>query len=436
MAAARHTLWILRNRLSVTWDRITVSVADYISSCHKCAFAKAPHVKADVGDLHPTLAPSPFHTMYVDAKGPLPGGGHILSAVDAFTRYTRLRYLPNLTASQVAEELAEIFACNGSLPVVIRCDNGLITDTLKQFCVDRNIQLVPGLAYHSQGQGLVESRFRTIAAAIMATLGGRASSSWADGTLLMEVELALNSTIVDPIGGSPFWCLHGREPRTAAVAAVSATHTLPLSLSKEETDELVAELHAHLDVVQGRALLSSSVAQIITKRRYDATHPTPSYTVGQWVLRLVFDVPDRLSTHFDGPYKITDVSPDGIRLTAVHYLTENATPIVFHVSRARPFDFSRATPQEILAHGLDKGSFIIDKVLEHRITDGGLYQFHIQWVNNVITSWAPSGDVYRVQKVIDYCSQHGLPRPAVAPSRTRSAPPRAAAGARPPRGRA
>jgi hypothetical protein len=145
-----------------------------------------------------SVAPHVHHTWYVDAKGPLPfDTGYILVIVEAITRCTLLRYLPKLTADEVTEELDEAFASFCTRPVVIRHDNGppFDSDDWMAFCKTNAILPVPGVPYHSQGQGMVETRIRGLAAAIIATFGAKAFMVFKLGPMAQKL-----STFTSPLG--------------------------------------------------------------------------------------------------------------------------------------------------------------------------------------------------------------------------------------------
>ena len=420
--AAERTLHALRSQARVYWVNMDADVKQYVASCFKCQFAKAnSHGKAHTGTLSPTIAPHVHHTWYVDLKGPMPGGmGYIMAVIEAISRGCKLRYLPRATATEVCEELEEAFVSFGTRPVVLRSDSGPPFDSneFKEFCAREGVTPVLGVPYHSQGQGLVESRFRGIAASIMAALGGRATQAWLEGPFLGRLEGAINSTICGPAGGSPTWVLTGREPRTRLASAVDwsspsfgdATCGVE-SLTLEVFNEVIAAHHAAIDRVQGRVSIATSLAQALTKRSWDASRQPGAFVVDEWVL-VHTAAPNRLTPWFAGPYQVVSVSSDGNFVRARHFLEQGGEVLgPFHVSRLLHFDMSRATTMEIAAHQLEAGSAIVENVLGHRTLDDGTNEFHIRWLGIDVTSWLAGAGLKRVLKVIDYCRANGLPSP-------------------------
>jgi len=205
-----------------------------------------------------------------------------MAVVEEVTRFVKLRYLPKGTAAEVCEELEEAIISFGTRPVVLRSDGGPTFDSAeykafdsaeyKAFCAAHGITPVTGVPYHSQGQGMVETRFRPIAAAIIATLGHKAPHTWWEGLLLSRLEGIINSAYCEPIHGSPCRVLYGHEPRTRLSAQLDWTsegfgeQALGLGAATfNDVSEIVAQHHACINAVQGRVLIASSLAQALTK---------------------------------------------------------------------------------------------------------------------------------------------------------------------------
>ena len=440
-----RTIHNLQQQARVTWHNIYADVAAYIGSCFRCSFAKpASHSPAIAGTLTPTTPPHVHHTWYVDLKGPLPHGtGYILSCVEAVTRYTRLRYLPVATVQQCTEELLEIIHCNGTRPHVIRADRGSTfhSDIFRDWCASQGITYVPGVAHHSQGQGLVETRFRGIAASLMATLGHKAPLQWCDPPHLGNLEGIINNTYVEAIGGSPSWAMFGREPRTQLSALTDwTTPDYGTAIGCPAVDHnglsnILADHHSAINAAQGRAMLASSLAQGITKRAHDNHAFVYTYTHGEWFL-VHRAAANRLLPHFYGPFKATDISPDGNFVSGTHFADAGSPQGPFHVSRLIPFDMSRATPAEIAHHQLEPGTGLVDTITNHRTLADGTMEFEVKWFATDLISWLSGADLKSVIKAIDYCKERGLPAPgSIKPTRP-AAPPQGATRARSPRARA
>lgn len=409
-------------RAMVHWEDMDAEVTKYVGSCVRCQFAKAKsHAPAKVGTLTPTVAPYVHHTWYVDLKGPLPHHtGYILVVVEAFTRFVRLRYLASNKWHVFQEEMEDVVASFGTTPVVIRSDNGppMNSDEWSAWLRHHRITPAPGVPHHSQGQGVVETRIRTIAEAIMATLGHKAPEQWNRGMLLTNLELYMNSTYCESTTGSPYWAMYGMEPRTPLRADLDWTTESfgedavgAASVTYDEVTNLLAEHHARLDAVQQRVQFATTLAQAITKKAWDSKRKPGDYKIGDMVL-VHRTAPNRMLPHFTGPMQVTAVSTDGNMVTVKHFLDDVEDDTVdasqVHVSRLLHFDASRTSKAELTAFQLGDGVAVVQEVLEHRRTADGGTEFHIRWYGIDVTSWEPSKALKNVVVVKEYCATHGL----------------------------
>jgi hypothetical protein len=324
--------------------------------------------------------------------------------------------------------MTEVIHANGTRPRIIRADRGSTfdCDTFKAWCADEGILYVPGVAHHSQGQGKVETRFRGIAASLIATLGHKAPHLWCEPPHLGNLEGVINSTSVSSLGGSPSWVMFGSEPRTRAAALTdTSSSVMGLPLTPNDLNNIISEHHNAIAAAQQRASLAASLAQAITKRDYDKSTSGPGdYKVDDWFL-VHSPAPNRLLPHFKGPYKATSLSPDGNFVTGKHFTDAGSPQGPFHISRLLHFDMSRATPAEIAHFQLEPGSGLVDAVLNHRTLADGTTEFEVRWFASTLTSWLPGSDLKLVTKAISYCSERGLPPPGTPPPRapqTRGSP--------------
>jgi len=389
---AQRTLIHLQTQARVHWKNINEDVQKYVNSCFRCQMAKAnSHGKAWTGMLSPTLTPAVHHTWYVDMKGPFPHGtGYLLSCVEAATRMVKLRYVGSTKAVDVVEALNDVIEDFGTRPYMLRTDGGPPFDsvTLDRFCTEEGINKVLGIPYHSQGQGLVETRFRTIAGAIMATLGHKAPHLWFAGRMLRVLENLINSTFVESIHGSPYWAMNGREPRTKLAAMLDWTvpnwgeSVLGIAgAGYNDYMEIVSQHHASMNAVHERVLLASSVAQALTKRTWDAAREPGNIAVGTHVL-VLHTAPNRMLPHFKGPYLVQAVSDDGNFITATHY-GDKTKVASLHVSRVLAFDATRTTAKDLE----DFYSYRVESVLDRRWLDNGSLELRVKWHGADVSTW-------------------------------------------------
>jgi hypothetical protein len=318
MGAGDRTQHQLQRSGHVWWSTIGDDASRHVATCTRCTLAKDVD-PPKYGSLVPTLAPHPFHTWYMDFKGPGPNGtGYLLAVVCPLTRFVRLRWVPNANTKELLEELDEVVTINASLPAVIRCDNGAPFNSTEfaAWCADRNITLVHGVPHHSQGQGSVETKFRPIAHALMATLGKKAAADWKVHPHIQRLEFIINTMYCEPIGGSPYFAVFGREPRTPLAAKTSWTDSAvarfleTATISAEDVQNIIGEHHARITAVQSLLLTGSSVAQAVTKAAYEKLAKPSPFTVGSSVA-LHTAPPNKLSHRYSGPYVITALTSGG-----------------------------------------------------------------------------------------------------------------------------
>ncbi len=437
LTGIHRTLDALKRRAKVHWVGIDDDVEKYVNSCIRCQFAKPSHKPALVGELTPTIPPHVHHTWYVDVKGPMPRDtGYLLVIVEGLTRFTHLEYMNRVTAKEVVEELGNTIKSYGTRPVIIRTDRGqpFESEVYRKFCRDNYITPVTGVAYHSQGQGLVESRIRWIAESLIASLGARATQIWYRPPHIQRIQEALNSSYVESIGMSPFEAMFGIQPRTAATAMVDfkdpACGERILGIpgaTFSDVANLVAAHHERINATQGLALLATTVSQAITKTRWDATRKPSTFRVNDKVLVLSV-ASSKLETHYTGPYIITSV--EGSTVRAVHFLDQGDDAVLYgpiHVSRLRHFDDSRTTPAEITAFQTETGSGAVEKVLSHRVMPDKSVEFEIKWFDVDIPTWVVAGNLKHNGPTISYCESHGLPKPSEL-ARVAKTPPARTAG--------
>jgi hypothetical protein len=295
------------------------------------------------------------------------------------------------------------------------------------------------VADHSQGQGTVETKFRGIAQSLIAILGGKAPTGWyKDPKVLAKLERVINTTYTSTLGGCPSWARTGIQPRTnLSTLNVDFTSSdtgddflgLP-GVDAHDLQEIIAQHHANIDRIHGRAYLAVSLAQALTKQRWDASRQSGSFKVGDWVL-IHYGAPNRLMPFFRGPYKVTRVSDDDNFVWTVHFLAEEGAVFgPYHVSRLIRFNFGRATAAEIASYQLDEGSDLVRDITEHRQLADGSYEFLVEWASDPLPSWLGGFALRKILKVIEYCKRHSLPTPGSGVRASSSTPTRSASRGR------
>ena len=212
--------------------------------------------------------------------------------------------------------------------------------------------------------------------------------------------------------------MYGREPRTAlsAKADWSANNYGEQlwgleGVTHNDVNEIIAIHHARMDAVQQLIGGTSSLAQAVTKKKWEEGRVPVRLSVGEYVLVHV-TAPNRLLPWNIGPYKIVSISACGNFVHGVLFVDPAAVVAgPFHVSRLRLVDMSRVSKDEVASFQLEAGSAIVGLVLGHRMLADGSMEYHIQWFESAITTWLPSQGLRKVSKVLEYCLVNGLPPP-------------------------
>lgn len=422
---AERTLWALQNHAHVYWHYMRSEVQLYVDTCARCQFVKQPHGQPDGGQLHPTQPKHVHATWYVDLKGVMPHDtGYILMAVEAYSRVVKLRYLPNNTAKEVLEELEEVGLSFGTYPDAIRSDGGqpFESEAYKTWCGKYGITPITGLAGHSRGQAMVESRFKGLADALMASLGGKADTQWFKPPHLARLEAIMNSTIVEPLGGSPMWILTGREPRTLLSAATDWSNP---AFGKDVIGfdgmdfntycNIIASHHDNILRIQQRAGISTTLAQAMTKQRWDKTHAPTDFKPDQWVL-MHRVAPNRLKAHFVGPYIIKSMVGDGNSAMVSHVFTPDTIEGPVHVARLIHFNQTRTTLLDLSDFLNEEGQNTVEAVEDHRQTTDGSYEFLIRWYKIPMPTWVQGYLLNKVRLLQQYSTANALPAHHKAPA--------------------
>lgn len=370
------------------------------------------------------MAPEPDHTWYMDLKGAMPKEtGYILVIVDAFSRHTSLRKCNDATSAEVCLEILEAVYQSGTFPLYIRADRGPCFDSaeFRAFCSEHNITYIPGIADHHQGQGIVETRMRPLAAALIATLGAKAPSDWNYMKTLPRLEFIFNTTYCDGIRGSPYYVKYGREPRTFLSSRLnwdSPNAGVQLlghpALDAETINNLISEHHTRINHAQRRASMATCLAQSLTKYAYDRSRSPSTFSVEDTVL-IHYARPNKMLPHFHGPWIITRILPDANFVHVKGWIDPSISLGPIHVSRLLHFDASRATRAEVAEFLAAEGQYIISHVIDHRVEADGSRSYHLGWRGTSVTSWLPEKGIEQHQLVVEYREANGLLSPVVAP---------------------
>lgn len=249
--------------------------------------------------------PVPFDTLHLDHFGPLPSVSskrkHILLAIDAFTKMTKLYPVISTSTKEVIACLKKYFEYYGR-PRRIISDQGTCFTSIEfsDFMVKNNIQHVKVAAGSPQANGQVERVNRTMKAMLGKLSEPIDHSDWVK--VLPRVEFALNNSKHSSTKFTPSELMFGVNQRGEDIDQLS-----------EFLDDLVGEVYER-DLSKMR---QSALESIEKSQAYNAAYlakksvPAKSYNVGDFVVMTNVDTTPgankKLIPKYRGPYVIHKV---------------------------------------------------------------------------------------------------------------------------------
>ncbi|GBM24602.1 Pro-Pol polyprotein [Araneus ventricosus] len=252
----------------------------------------------------PNLKDVPLSTYHVDFIGPLPSTNkkyqHILTIVDAFTKFTWLYPVRSTSAEDALDKLKVQQKTFGN-PKRIITDRGsaFTSKAFGDYCTNENIQHFQITTGVPRGNGQVERIHRTLIP-VLTKLSIADSTKWFK--FVDPLQRILNSTFNRSTKWSPFELLIG----------VTMRNKEDLHLRDLLMEEMMEELQEQRDELRQDAKKNIQKIQAENKRTYDKKcRNAPSYQRGDLVViqRTQFGTGLKLRPRFLEPYIIVKVKP-------------------------------------------------------------------------------------------------------------------------------
>lgn len=280
-------------------------VAKYVSHCLICISQK----RVPRGPLQHITSwekpDIPFHTVHVDALGPLPisdGYKFVLLIVDAFSKYSLLYPIYRQDASELKRAVTQAISLFG-VPKLMITDKGRMFESndfvtwIRELGCD--LHYITPEMHHANGQ--VERYVRTVLNMLRIQVNHK-HSTWSDA--LWKMQLVLNITKQKTIRVSPLNLLIGTEATTPVVRALIRDVAVEASSPNREALREITRSRA-------RELLrenQSSQDERVNRQR----HPPRQFNVGDCVFVIKFSQSTgKLDPGMRGPYKVVSVLPSG-----------------------------------------------------------------------------------------------------------------------------
>lgn len=326
------------------WFGMRRDITQYVKSCADCQTKKRP-LERPKGLMTSIRVTQPFEKVGIDLIGPFPrsksGNRHVFVAVDYFTKWVITKASPNATTKELVDFFIKRIVLQHGAPVSLISDRGkcLTSDFAEKLFLALETNHLVTTAYHPQCNGLVE-RFNHTFAEMLSMYVDSSHDDWDES--IDYVTFGYNTGRQESTGFSPFYLLYGRE----ALLPIDVTlgnnpNPVALDESSQNVQQFVGRLSNIREIVK-RRMLSVQNRQ---KKRYDKSHRTKTYQVGEQVLvyRPIRKKgrSEKLLHRYYGPYRII------ARINDLNYQVEllfgrNKRRDCVHVDALKPF-FTRKT---------------------------------------------------------------------------------------------
>lgn len=317
---------------SFYWPSINRDIKTRIKNCSTCAISK-PCLKSKVGFLSSRVPTRPMEKLYLDHVGKLPrtknGNAYILVVVDAFSKFTWLCPVREVTSKTTIKALNTYIFQNFGFPSIVISDNhsSFTSHLFKNFCFSHSIKHATISAYHAEAN-MVERYNRNLKASLIA-YHSASQNTWDES--LPWLQQAFNSA------------LNESSMHTPSEVVLKFRPTSPLSLSWN-INELLPDPNSNHDVVKvwrevrGNLLKAHERHKIVyNKNRY----PNP-YKIGDIVWckthpksSAIDKRAAKLMPRYSGPFRIFDfLTPVTVSLG-----NPNSNEVVkkAHISHLKPY---------------------------------------------------------------------------------------------------
>ncbi|XP_055717354.1 uncharacterized protein LOC129810649 [Salvelinus fontinalis] len=208
----QRTLYLTRQRFF--WHGLESDVREYVKTCKRCVFSKAPEPEARA-PLENIITTEPLELVCVDfwsAEDSNNKSLDVLVVTDHFTKMAHAFLCPNQSAKAVALQLWNNIFCVYGFPRRIHSDQGANFESklIAELLSAAGVQKSHTTPYHPMGNGGVE-RFNRTLGNMTRALPTRAKHRWPQK--LKSLTFAYNCTVHETTGHAPFQLMFGRTPR-------------------------------------------------------------------------------------------------------------------------------------------------------------------------------------------------------------------------------
>jgi hypothetical protein len=332
------------------WPRMIDDVVDLVSSCLPCQEAKG-RTQRPIGELQPLEAPdAPWRHMSMDFITHLPttpsSHDSILVVTDRFSKIAF--FIPckeAINAQQTARLFFDYIVCRGAgfpLSIVSDRDVRFTSEFWRSLWELSGTKLRFSSPYHPQTDGQTERLNRTLEQMLRIQAANH-HQVW--DTFLPQIEFAYNSAKHATTGRSPYFVIHGCEPKTPLDLKIDTE-----GIDVRPCDDFALAMQTLWTSVQDSLVHAMKYQEEQANRhREAATLTTDDYvwlSTEHYRLRAVGrgDIARKLGPKWVGPYRVAEViGPAAVRLTLPDGVQIHP---VIHVSQLKLARFPTEQPPE------------------------------------------------------------------------------------------
>uniref|UniRef100_A0A183C354 RNA-directed DNA polymerase n=1 Tax=Globodera pallida TaxID=36090 RepID=A0A183C354_GLOPA len=334
-------------RRNFFWEGMEKDVRKFVQSCDACQRRKIIGIQQSVEPICPIEPASrPGERLHLDLMGPLRtakgGFQYILMIVDSFSKYLTAIPLREQTATTVTSAFVDKFLCIFGLPkiVVTDCGTQFLSATFESLAETWGFKHQTTVPYHQSANGQVERYNRTLADMLVTTCGG---TNWASA--LPMLCFAYNSSLNSQIEQTPFFVMHGFDPRLPSETAFER--------SRENYSDMAVfarELTVRMEEVRQKVAENLAKCATQMKSQQKRVKEIP-WTEGMLVLLRKVDKKHKLEQNYEGPYRVMEISKPNLTLKN---LSPDDPRFEAHMDRCKPYFEQKKEDKEETEKGIIK----------------------------------------------------------------------------------
>ena len=345
-SSPKRTLETIQKRF--WWPNMIKDIVDYVQNCTECKMYNR-NTNVNAGLLSPRAAPLQPATMFcTDHIGPLNetknGKQFYIIFVDYTTKYAITDVVPDLKKQTTIEAFKRLILDRFGTPATLVHDAGSCfrSHDFQAYSNDQGIETIQAHAGYQQANGQAERTIQTIDR-MLAKIVNAAMDDWDE--LLPLATLAYNATTHSATDFTPFYLLHGFEPRTPYLGWLAVTND-DLTLKERTKNLLDNRLIANGNI---------KIAQQRAKSKYDSKRFIREFAIGDMVVYVYqkqhVGSKRKFLPTYGGYYRVISRQDDNYLIEKLMPTTHERRLRTAHLSQlalAPKLDFS-AIPKEILA---------------------------------------------------------------------------------------